>query len=86
MREPAWAHRLQDPAAPAVAPGAWHGRQPTRAETMNSVWIVDDDQSIRAYDYFVDAFRHGDIARERIEEALGRVSGIKFKLDSVMLP
>lgn len=46
----------------------------------------DYEQSMRAYDYFVDAYRHGDIKRERVEEALGRVSGIKFKLDSVMLP
>lgn len=43
-------------------------------------------QAQRAFDYFVDACRRGDVAEDRIETALGRVSGVKFKLDSSVLP
>jgi len=46
----------------------------------------DWEQAMRAYDYFVDACRCGDVKEERVHAALGRVSGVKFKLDSSVLP
>jgi beta-N-acetylhexosaminidase len=40
----------------------------------------DYDASFRAYDYFVDAVKRGEITEARIRESLERVAGIKFKL------
>ena len=46
----------------------------------------DWEQAARAYDYFVDAYRRDEVSEDRIVAALGRVSGVKFKLDSSVLP
>jgi beta-N-acetylhexosaminidase len=40
----------------------------------------DFETAFRAYDFFVDAVRRGDVPQERIKASLDRVSGIKFKL------
>ncbi len=42
----------------------------------------DHESAMLAYDYFVDAFDRGEIDPDRVKTSLGRVSGIKFKLDS----
>ncbi len=47
MRQQAWPNRFQDPAAVALTSGARHATQFSGGDAMNSVWIVDDDQSIR---------------------------------------
>ncbi|MBU8933939.1 MAG: hypothetical protein KOO62_08010 [candidate division Zixibacteria bacterium] len=39
----------------------------------------------RAYDYFCDCVRLGEISQQRLQRALDRVSGIKFKLDRSVL-
>ena len=44
------------------------------------------EQAAQAYDYFADAFHRGEVTKERVHSALGRVSGVKFKLDSTVLP
>ena len=46
----------------------------------------DYEAAARAYDYFQEAVRRGEVQRERLATALGRVSGVKFKLDSSVLP
>jgi len=40
----------------------------------------DYEAAMRAYDYLVDTFQHGDIPVERLHAALDRVAGLKFKL------
>jgi len=42
----------------------------------------DSEAAMQAYDYFCDAASRGDIDRSQLRSSLGRVSGIKFKLDS----
>jgi beta-glucosidase-like glycosyl hydrolase len=46
----------------------------------------DWEQAALAYDYFIDAYRREEISEERVSAALGRVSGVKFKLDSSVIP
>ncbi len=46
----------------------------------------DYEQAARAFDYFHDSARRGEIPAERIRTALERVSGSKFKLDSTVHP
>jgi len=46
----------------------------------------DYEQAARAFDFFHDSARRGEIPPERIRTALERVSGSKFKLDSTVHP
>ncbi len=46
----------------------------------------DYEQAERAFDYFNEAVRRGEITTARLRAALERVSGVKFKLDSTVLP
>jgi beta-N-acetylhexosaminidase len=41
----------------------------------------DHGEAIRAYDYFVDAVRRGEITKENLRGSLDRVAGLKFKLE-----
>ena len=45
----------------------------------------DWEKAIAAYDYFVDVVEEGEITAKRLELSLGRISGMKFKLDSPVL-
>jgi len=45
----------------------------------------DWEEAVAAYDYFVDAVEGGEITAKRLELSLGRISGMKFKLDSLVL-
>ncbi len=45
---------------------------------------MDFDKTQEAYGYFCRAFERGDVAANRIQESLDRISGIKFKLDKAM--
>ncbi len=45
----------------------------------------DFEQSARAYDYFIEAYKRGEVELSRLNTALERVAGIKFKLDSSVL-
>ncbi len=40
----------------------------------------DWERAVEAFDYFVDAARHGDISLDAIRSSLDRVAGIKYKL------
>ncbi len=40
----------------------------------------DYEESMRAYDYFVDSVRRGEVSKEALSASLDRVTGIKFKL------
>jgi beta-N-acetylhexosaminidase len=42
----------------------------------------DFETTVKTYSYFVNAVQQGEIPQERIESSLGRVAGLKFKLDS----
>jgi beta-N-acetylhexosaminidase len=42
----------------------------------------DHEAAMRAYDFFCDTVSRGDIDQPQLQSSLGRVSGIKFKLDS----
>lgn len=42
----------------------------------------DWEEAIAAYDYFVNAVEGGEITSKHLELSLGRISGMKFKLDS----
>lgn len=44
------------------------------------LFAQDFDEYAHAYDYFVDAFKRGEISKERVNESLNRVAGMKFKL------
>jgi len=46
----------------------------------------DYEAATRAYDYFHEAYQRGEITDTRLRAALARVSGVKFKLDSSVLP
>ena len=41
----------------------------------------DHEEAIRAYDYFVDAVRRGEISADSLRSSLDRVAGLKFKLE-----
>ena len=45
----------------------------------------DFNEASKAYDYFVNACERGEIPRERIDAALDRVMGIKFKLKASVM-
>lgn len=45
----------------------------------------DMEETMRAYDYFVEAVADRGIMSARLRQALGRISGMKFKLDSPVL-
>jgi beta-N-acetylhexosaminidase len=45
----------------------------------------DFEVAATAFDYFTDAVQRGEIPRPRLEVALRRVAGVKFKLDSPVL-
>ena len=45
----------------------------------------DLEASMQAYDFFANACAHGEIDKHRIETALSRISGIKFKLESTVV-
>lgn len=45
----------------------------------------DFEECVEAFDHFVGACRDGEISEERIEAAQQRISGIKLKLDSIVL-
>ncbi|MFQ6007350.1 MAG: glycoside hydrolase family 3 N-terminal domain-containing protein [Candidatus Zixiibacteriota bacterium] len=45
----------------------------------------DFETTVQAYSYFVDAVRQGEVPPRRIESSLGRIAGVKFKLDSSLL-
>ena len=46
----------------------------------------DYEAATRAYDYFHEAYRRGEVSDDRLRAALARVAGVKFKLDSSVLP
>ena len=43
------------------------------------------DEACRAYEYFINACERGEIPREKIDAALDRVMGIKFKLKASVM-
>ncbi|MEA2030275.1 MAG: glycoside hydrolase family 3 N-terminal domain-containing protein [candidate division Zixibacteria bacterium] len=45
----------------------------------------DFELASRAYNYFCDSLQRGEINEKRLQEAMNRISGIKFKLDSSVL-
>ncbi|MEW5993595.1 MAG: glycoside hydrolase family 3 N-terminal domain-containing protein, partial [Candidatus Zixiibacteriota bacterium] len=45
----------------------------------------DTDAAMEAYGFFLDAYENGEIPAERLQEALGRISSLKIKLDSAVL-
>jgi beta-N-acetylhexosaminidase len=45
----------------------------------------DFEEATQAYDYLLDAVQKGNISAERVQRSLGRIAGMKFKLDSPVL-
>ena len=45
----------------------------------------DFELASHAFDYFCDCVRLGEVSEQRLQRALDRVSGIKFKLDRSVL-
>ncbi|MFZ5980743.1 MAG: glycoside hydrolase family 3 N-terminal domain-containing protein, partial [Candidatus Zixiibacteriota bacterium] len=45
----------------------------------------DYEEAFKAYDYFTNACERGEISKERIDAALDRVTGIKFKLKASVI-